>query len=169
MKFIVLEPSDLVDIILNKLRRVEFHVPVDCSLAKHFVMIVVFIITGLYIQILIQIIQKDFNPDFYLKHNKVFSLFGGQFGVVSFLNGEFWNVVVDSLLAGWSTLQESKQKIDYIIFKNICIYLILLYGVLTLSMGEWGWRLLDTMFFIRLQRAIAVEILFYTLGGIKLK
>jgi len=47
VKFQQLKPPNLVHIVLDQVRGVEFHVPVGSALAKHFVMIIVLIIASL--------------------------------------------------------------------------------------------------------------------------
>jgi hypothetical protein len=104
-KFDKLKSSDLVDIVLDQLRGMEFHVPVHGALAEHLVMVVVLVITSLS-RIILKLCTTNFTA-FYLQHHQVLPLFVGQFFVVAFFNRKFRNVVVDCLLPRWGTFQES--------------------------------------------------------------
>jgi len=83
-----LHSADLVDVILGQLGVVELHVPVHSSLTEQFVMVVVFIISN-------------------LNHDEVFPPLVLQLLITVLHDGQLADVVVDCLLAGRSSLQQS--------------------------------------------------------------
>jgi len=85
--WMALDSSDLIDIVSDELRVVEGHVPVNSSLAKQFVMIVVFIISS-------------------LKHSEMLPLLAIHASLMVLLNTELRHVVIYSTLSRGSSMKQ---------------------------------------------------------------